>query len=114
MVIAAGSVMNEPRIGVTVSSVNHQAAGVDPPRRAIARKSLSASARTGREAAIVMITTTKTASSKWTCVLRYPMVASHDTSHWRMITSGITQMPNTASTSPRKCTSRARTGRSPR
>ncbi len=64
MVIAAGSVIKEPRIGATINTLNHQAAGVPFPIAATLDISPSAKRSTGRLAAIAMITTTKSGSVK--------------------------------------------------
>ena len=48
MIIAAGSVMNEPRRGPIVRVESHHASGVPFPSRANAPRSVSARARTGR------------------------------------------------------------------
>ena len=62
MVIAAASVMKEPRSGPMVRMASHQAAGVPPPRLAMRRTTASASDTRGRVAASAMTTTTKSAS----------------------------------------------------
>ena len=62
MVMAAGSVMNEPSSGATVRITNHHAAGVPPPRLASARSHDSASVMIGRVEASAMITTTNSGS----------------------------------------------------
>ena len=62
MVIAPGSVMNEPRSGPTVRMLNHHAAGEPPPRRAMRRSAPSASSTIGRVDASAMITNTKSGS----------------------------------------------------
>ena len=62
MVIAAGSVINDPRTGLTVSKVNHQAELPPPPKRAVHPRTRSANSKIGRVEAIVIMTTTKTAS----------------------------------------------------
>ena len=62
MVIAAGSVMNEPRIGPIVRMASHQAAGVSRPSLATRLSADSARTTTGRVAASAMITTTKIGS----------------------------------------------------
>ena len=59
MVIAAGSVMNEPRSGPTVSIENHHATGVLPPAAANKERQVSAKRRIGLELAMAMITKTK-------------------------------------------------------
>ena len=66
MVMAAGSVMNEPSKGPIVRIANHHAAGVAPPKSANFFKDPSANWRIGRELAIAMITTTKIGSVKLT------------------------------------------------
>ena len=62
MVIAAGSVMNEPSTGPTVRMATHQAAGVPPPADARRRSAASANPMTGPVAARAMITTTNNGS----------------------------------------------------
>jgi hypothetical protein len=62
MVIAAGSVTNEPRAGPIVRITTHHAAGVAPPIRATCRSADSANPMMGRVDASAMITTTKTGS----------------------------------------------------
>ena len=62
MVIAPGSVMNEPSSGPTVRIVIHHAAGVPPPRLASRRSVASASSTIGRVDASAMITTTNIGS----------------------------------------------------
>ena len=64
MVMAAGSVMNEPRIGATIRTLSHQAEGVPLPSAAAFDIMASAKRRTGRLAAMAMITTTKIGSVK--------------------------------------------------
>ena len=101
IVMAAGSVMKEPRSGPIVRIAAHQASGVLPPRPATAPMHLSAKERTGRVEAIAMMTTTNIGSVKWTfatkpSTVRHPFIAT------AVRRSGIAQMPKTASTSPRK------------
>ena len=62
IVMAAGSVMNEPSSGATVSMTSHHAAGVVPPTPASARNQVSASMMIGRVEASAMITTTNSGS----------------------------------------------------
>ena len=62
MVIAAGSVMREPRIGPTVMTVIQKAPRVPPSKPAIRSINNSASRRIGRVDANTMMTTTKAAS----------------------------------------------------
>ncbi len=62
MVIAPGSVMNEPRSGATIRIESHQAAGVSLPKRAPKRRQFSAKRSTGRVDASAMITTTNSGS----------------------------------------------------
>ena len=62
MVIAAGSVMNEPIIGAIVRIATHHAAGVAPPRRATACSERSARPMIGRVDASAMMTTTNSGS----------------------------------------------------
>ena len=66
IVIAAGSVMKEPRIGPTVRIESHQAAGRPPPRLATTFSPSSEMRSTGRVAAMHMITTTNIGSVKFT------------------------------------------------
>lgn len=66
MVIAAGSVMNEPSSGPTVRMASHQAPGRPPPRRATTRNACSARRKTGRVEARHMMMTTNIASVKTT------------------------------------------------
>ena len=66
MVIAAGSVMNEPSSGPTVRMASHHAAGRSPPRRASNRRPCSAKRSTGRVAAMHMMMTTNIGSVKVT------------------------------------------------
>ncbi len=66
MVIAAGSVINEPSSGPTVRIVNQNAASVPPKRPATFHIMDSASFRIGLVEASVMITTTNAASVKLT------------------------------------------------
>ena len=66
MVMAAGSVMNEPSSGPTVRIVSHQALKEPPNRPATRPISASESLRIGRVAASVMITTTNIGSVKLT------------------------------------------------
>jgi len=62
MVIAAGSVTNEPSSGPTMRIVTHQAAGVAPAIAAMRRSAASANPITGRVDASAMITTTNNGS----------------------------------------------------
>ena len=62
IVMAAGSVMNEPRMGPMVKMVTHHAAGLAPPTFANRRRLDSAKPSTGRVEASAMITTTNRAS----------------------------------------------------
>ena len=62
MVIAPGSVMNDPNRGPMVRIDSHQAAGVQPPIAATRRNAASANAMIGRVAVRAMITTTKSGS----------------------------------------------------
>ena len=62
MVIAAGSVMNDPKMGPMIRMVAHQAAGVAPPALATRRSADSANPTIGRVAARAMITNTKSGS----------------------------------------------------
>jgi hypothetical protein len=62
MVMAPGSVMNEPSSGVRVRITSHQAAGVPPPRLASRRTIDSAKLTIGRVEASAMITTTNSGS----------------------------------------------------
>ena len=62
MVMAAGSVMSEPRTGPMVRIVSHHAAGVPRPRPATRRSADSASPTIGAVDASAMITTTKIGS----------------------------------------------------
>ena len=62
MVIAAGSVMNDPRIGPMIRMLAHQAAGVPRPALATRRRAASAKPTIGRVAASAMMTTTKSGS----------------------------------------------------
>ena len=67
MVIAAGSVMKEPRIGPTVRIESHHAAGRAAARgRQTAADPCSAKRSTGRVAAMHMMTTTNIGSVKLT------------------------------------------------
>ena len=66
MVMAAGSVMNDPSTGPRVRMASHQATGREPPRRATERMRPSAKVRTGRVEARAMITTTNRGSVKLT------------------------------------------------
>ena len=62
IVIAAGSVMNEPSTGPIVRIAAHQAAGVPPPAAATRRRADSANPMTGRVDASAMMTTTNRGS----------------------------------------------------
>jgi hypothetical protein len=62
MVIAAGSVMNEPSTGPMVRIASHHAAGVARPIPATRRSADSASPTTGAVDARAMMTTTKMGS----------------------------------------------------
>ena len=62
MVIAPGSVMNEPRRGATIRMLIHHAAGELPPRRAMRCSVPSASSTIGRVDASAMITITNKGS----------------------------------------------------
>ena len=62
MVIAPGSVMNDPSIGPMVRIENHHAAGVERPSCAIRRSAFSANDTIGRVAARPMMTTTNSGS----------------------------------------------------
>ena len=62
IVIAAGSVMNEPRIGPRVRMVSHQAASIPPNRLATFHISSSAAFSMGRVAARIMMTPTNMGS----------------------------------------------------
>ena len=62
MVIAAGSVMKEPRTGPIVRIATHHAAGVAPPAAATRLSACSANPMTGRVAASAMMTTTNIGS----------------------------------------------------
>ena len=66
MVMAAGSVINDPRMGVMVRAANHQAAGVPPKSFATLSTIDSAKRTTGRVAAMAMIMTTNMGSVKLT------------------------------------------------
>ena len=66
MVMAAGSVMKEPRMGPMVKMAHHQAVSVPPNRLAIFHMNRSVICRIGRVAARVMITTTNIGSVKFT------------------------------------------------
>ena len=66
MVMAAGSVMNEPSSGAMVRIENHHATGRRPPSDATTRRHCSASRMTGRVEASVMMMTTNTGSVKFT------------------------------------------------
>jgi hypothetical protein len=66
MVMAPGSVINEPRIGAMMRMVSHQAAGVFFPRAATQLMQDSAKRNTGRVEAMAMITKTKSGSVKLT------------------------------------------------
>src|SRR4029453_3992510 len=52
MIIAAGSVMNDPRIGAIVKTASHQASGVRPPSAAARAITLSANSSPGGVGAI--------------------------------------------------------------
>jgi hypothetical protein len=62
IVMAAGSVMNEPRSGPTVRMASHHAPGVPPPRRASRPSAATAKPTIGRVDEIDMITTMKIGS----------------------------------------------------
>src|SRR5690349_13468487 len=62
IVIAAGSVMNDPSSGPIVRIATHQAAGVAPPMDATLRSAASAKPTIGRVEASAMITTTNSGS----------------------------------------------------
>ena len=62
MVIAAGSVMNEPNKGAIVSIETHHAAGLWPPKPAARPSSCSANFTTGLVEAMAIITTTNIGS----------------------------------------------------
>ena len=66
MVMAAGSVMKEPRMGPMVRMQTQKAAGPPPSKRAAPAMEISAARRTGRLAAMDMMTTTNMGSVKWT------------------------------------------------
>lgn len=62
MVMAAGSVMNDPSRGVTVRTESHQAAGPPPITAAILPTIISAKRMTGLVAEMAMMMTTKSGS----------------------------------------------------
>ena len=62
MVMAAGSVMNDPSSGARTRIVTHHAAGPPPPAAATGRSAPSASSTIGRVDASAITTTTKSAS----------------------------------------------------
>ena len=62
IVMAAGSVMNDPSRGPTMRIDSHHAPGVEPPMRAIRRMPLSARLMIGRVEASAMMTTTNSGS----------------------------------------------------
>ena len=62
IVMAAGSVMNDPITGPIVRIVTHHAAGVPPPAFAMRRRPASAKPITGRVDASAMMTTTNMGS----------------------------------------------------
>jgi hypothetical protein len=62
MVIAAGSVMNDPSSGPSMRMASHHAPGVPPPRLATRRSADSARPTIGRLAASAITTTTKSGS----------------------------------------------------
>ncbi len=64
--IAAGSVISEPKSGPAVRMASHQASGVLRPALASRPMARSATCRTGREAAMVRITTTNIGSANCT------------------------------------------------
>ena len=64
--MAAGSVIKEPNNGPIVRMVNHQAVRLPPSRLAIFLTMDSANFKIGRVDANVMITTTNSASTKFT------------------------------------------------
>ena len=66
MVIAPGSVMNEPSSGAMMRIVIHQAAGVPPPTWATRRRTPSASSMIGRVDDRAMMTITNSGSAKLT------------------------------------------------
>ena len=66
MVMAAGSVINEPNNGPAVRRVNHQAVSVPPSKLATLHMMDSVSFKIGRVEARVIITTTNSASTKLT------------------------------------------------
>ena len=82
---------------------SHHAAGRPPPRLANSRKPCSAKRSTGRVAAMHMITTTNIGSVKMTPWLTYCSAAGQPLARVIATSSGTTQMPKMASTSPRKC-----------
>ncbi len=63
MVIAAGSVMKEPRSGPIVRIDNHHITGLPRPSAAIRATAFSARRRIGKELAIDIMTTTNIASA---------------------------------------------------
>jgi hypothetical protein len=105
MVMVAGSVINEPSRGPMVRMTSHQAAGVDPARAATLARHPSAKRNTGRELAIAITTTTKTASAG-SAVAASPVRVFQPFIVTMARASGISQIPNTASTLPRKWKSR--------
>ena len=66
IVMAAGSVIKEPRTGPRVSTVNQKAVREPPRRSAILNMIASANFRIGRVAASIIITTTNMGSVKFT------------------------------------------------
>jgi hypothetical protein len=70
MVMAAGSVMNDPSNGPTVRIATHHAAGVAPPMLATLRSAASANPMMGRVDASAMMTTTNIGSVKLTVPFR--------------------------------------------
>ncbi len=68
--MAAGSVMKDPRIGAMIRTLNHHAPGEPFPRLAATAITRSANRKTGRLAAIAMITATNSGSVKFRSLLR--------------------------------------------
>lgn len=66
MVMAAGSVMNDPSSGVMVRTESHHAAAPPPMRPATLPTIISAKRMTGRVAEMAMMMTTKRGSVKLT------------------------------------------------
>ena len=102
MIIAAGSVMNDPSTGVTIRIESHHAKGVRPPSAARRPTTASANCNTGRVEEIAMTTVTNAGSVKSVpgpmnvSAVAQPFAAATTTN------SGITQRPKTTSISPRK------------